>query len=217
MADKSPQDYPVTLSVEQPDGPRNRLTVLVRPILAIPILIIGSLVGASSPFNRGDDGLLDLARAEAALFAAGLFVATALMILFRRKYPRWWFDWNLEVSRFTARISAYVLLLRDDYPSTDEHQAVTVDIEYPDAQNDLHPVLPLIKWFLAIPHYVALSVLSLAGAIATIIGWFAILFTGRLPEWIFRFLEDLMRWGLRVAAYAFLLTTDRYPPFRLGA
>lgn len=210
------EDYPVMLSVERPDGPRKRLTVLVRPILAIPILIIGSLVGAVSPFSQAEEGW-DWVRAEAALFAASLFIATVLMILFRRKYPRWWFDWNLEVSRFTARISSYVLLLRDEYPSTDERQAVTVDIAYPDAQNDLHPVLPLIKWFLAIPHYVVLSVLGIAGAIATLIGWFAILIAGRLPEWIFRFLEDLMRWGLRVAAYAFLLTTDRYPPFRLGA
>lgn len=216
MADRSLRDYPVMLSVERPDGPRNRLTVLVRPILAIPILIIGSLVGATSPSSQAAEGL-DWVRAEAALFAAGLFIATVLMILFRRKYPRWWFDWNLEVSRFTARISSYVLLLRDEYPSTDERQAVTVDIAYPDAQNDLNPVLPLIKWFLAIPHYVVLSVLGIAGAIATLIGWFAILISGRLPEWIFRFLEDMMRWGLRVAAYAFLLTTDRYPPFRLGA
>ena len=214
MAEEA-EDYPVMLSVERPDGPRKRLTVLVRPILAIPILIIGSLVGAVSPFSQADEGW-DWVRAEAALFAASLFIATVLMILFRRKYPRWWFDWNLEVSRFTARISSYVLLLRDEYPSTDERQAVTVDIAYPDAQNDLHPVLPLIKWFLAIPHYVVLSVLGIAGAIATLIGWFAILIAGRLPEWIFRFLEDLMRWGLRVAAYAFLLTTDRYPPFRLG-
>lgn len=215
MAEEA-EDYPVMLSVERPDGPRKRLTVLVRPILAIPILIIGSLVGAVSPFSQAEEGW-DWVRAEAALFAASLFIATVLMILFRRKYPRWWFDWNLEVSRFTARISAYLLLLRDEYPSTDERQAVTVDIAYPDAQNDLHPVLPLIKWFLAIPHYVVLSILGIAGTIATLIGWFAILIAGRLPEWIFRFLEDLMRWGLRVAAYAFLLTTDRYPPFRLGA
>ena len=215
MADKESQAYPVTLSVERPDGPRNRLTVLVRPILVIPILIIAALIGGASPLGQtGTDW--SWGRGEAGLIAAGLFIATALMILFRRKYPRWWFDWNLELARFTTRISAYMLLLRDEYPSTDERQAVTVEIEYPDAQNDLHPVLPLIKWLLAIPHYVVLSILGIAGTIATIIGWFAILIAGRLPEWIFRFLEDLMRWTLRVAAYAFLLTTDRYPPFRLG-
>ena len=148
--------------------------------------------------------------------AIGLFLATALMILFRQKYPRWWFDWNLEVARFTTRINAYLFLLRDDYPSTDERQAVTVDIDYPDAQNDLNPVLPLFKWFLAIPHYIVLSVLGIAGTVVVVLGWFVVLITGTLPMGMFRFLEGLMRWGLRVTAYAFLLTTDRYPPFRLG-
>ncbi len=214
MADRTSQTYPVTLSVGYSDGPRNRLTVLVRIILAIPILIIVDLI-ATSQLGQADQ-VWNWGRTEAALVALGLFIATALMILFRRKYPRWWFDWNLEVARFSSRVSAYLLLLRDEYPSTDERQAVTVEIEYPDAQNDLHPVLPLIKWFLAIPHYVVLSVLGVAGMIVTILGWFAILITGRLPEWMFRFLEGLMRWGLRVTAYAFLLTTDRYPPFRLG-
>ena len=104
------------------------------------------------------------------------------MILFRGKYPRWWFDWNLELYRFTARISAYLFLLRDDYPSTDERQAVTVDIEYPDVQNDLSRVLPLFKWFLAIPHYIVLGGLGFAGAVVTVLSWFVILITGEQPQ-----------------------------------
>ena len=215
MADNASRAYPARLSVEYPDGQRNRLTVLVRILLAIPILIIGALVTGSSQTGQADPGW-DLGRTEALVGAVGLFLATALMILFRRKYPRWWFDWNLEVARFTTRINAYLLLLRDDYPSTDERQAVTVDIDYPDAQNDLNRVLPLVKWFLAIPHYIVLSVLGAAGVVVVVLGWFAVLFTGTLPMWMFRFLEGMMRWGLRVTAYAFLLTTDRYPPFRLG-
>ncbi len=215
MADNASQEYPARLSVEYPDGQRNRLSVFVRIILAIPILIIGALVTGSSQTGQADPGW-DLGRTEALVGAVGLFLATALMILFRRKYPRWWFDWNLEVARFTTRINAYLLLLRDDYPSTDERQAVTVDIDYPDAQNDLNRVLPLVKWFLAIPHYIVLSVLGAAGVVVVVLGWFAVLFTGALPMWMFRFLEGMMRWGLRVTAYAFLLTTDRYPPFRLG-
>jgi hypothetical protein len=215
VADGASQTYPVRLSVEYPDGQRNRLSVLVRIILAIPIVIISTLIAGTSQLGQMDPDW-NFGRSEALLVTTGLFMATALMILFRQKYPRWWFDWNLEVARFTTRISAYVLLLRDDYPSTDERQAVTVDIDYPDAKNDLNRVLPLFKWFLAIPHYIVLSVLGIAGVVVTVLGWFVILVTGEQPMWMFRFLEGLMRWGLRVSAYAFLLTTDRYPPFRLG-
>ena len=215
MADNASQEYPARLSVAYPDGPRDRLSVLVRILLAIPILIIGALVTGSSQTGQADPGW-DFGRTEALVGAIGLFLATALMILFRQKYPRWWFDWNLEVARFTTRINAFLLLLRDDYPSTDERQAVTVDIDYPDAKNDLNRVLPLFKWFLAIPHYIVLSVLGTVSVVVVVLGWFAVLITGKLPTWIFQYLEGLMRWGLRVAAYAFLLTTDRYPPFRLG-
>ncbi len=215
MVDNASQAYPVRLSVDRPEGSRNRLSVFVRILLAIPILIIGALVTGSSQFGQADHGW-DFGRTEALVGAVGLFLATALMILFRQKYPRWWFDWNLEVARFTTRINAYLLLLRDDYPSTDERQAVTVDIDYPDAKNDLNRVLPLFKWFLAIPHYIVLSVLGAASVVVAVLGWFAVLLTGALPTWMFRFLEGLLRWGLRVTAYAFLLTTDRYPPFRLG-
>ncbi len=215
MADNASQAYPARLSVAYPDGPRDRLSVLVRILLAIPILIIGALVTGSSQFGHADQGW-DFGRTEAMVGAIGLFLATALMILFRQKYPRWWFDWNLEVARFTTRINAFLLLLRDDYPSTDERQAVTVDIDYPDAKNDLNRVLPLFKWFLAIPHYIVLSVLGTVSVVVVVLGWFAVLITGKLPTSIFQFLEGLMRWGLRVTAYAFLLTTDRYPPFRLG-
>lgn len=215
MADNASEVYPARLSVEYPDGPRNRLSVFVRILLAIPILIVGALVTGSSQFGQMDPAW-DFGRTEALVGGAGLFLATALMILFRQKYPRWWFDWNLEVTRFTTRISAYLLLLRDDYPSTDERQAVTVDIGYPDAKNDLNRVLPLFKWFLAIPHYIVLSVLGAASVVVVVLGWVVVLITGKLPMWMFLFLEGLLRWGLRVAAYAFLLTTDRYPPFRLG-
>ncbi len=214
MADNASRTYPVRVAVEYPDGRRNRLSVTLRIILAIPIVTILLLIEGSIPLGQLDP-YLTFADAEVLLMGLGLYLATALMILFRRKYPRWWFDWNLQVNRFTARIAAYLFLLRDDYPSTDERQAVTLDIEYPDA-NDLNRVLPLFKWFLAVPHYVVLFVLGLAGAAVTVLAWFAILITGELPKWMFRYLEGLMRWGWRVTAYAFLLTTDRYPPFRLG-
>jgi hypothetical protein len=138
-----------------------------------------------------------------------------LMIIFRQKYPRWWFDWNLQLMRFSARIGAYLALLRDEYPSTDEEQAVHLDFPYPDAKNDLNRWLPLVKWLLAIPHYVVLIFLTLAAIVVVIIAWFAILFTGRYPRGLFDFVVGVERWFNRVVGYAFILVTDKYPPFRL--
>ena len=208
--------YPVQLSVEYPEDGSNRLTALVRIILAIPILIViglitGSFVNAGDTdpaWNSGNTGVL--------LASLGLFLATMLMIVFREKYPRWWFDWNLEISRFSARVGAYVFLLRDEYPSTDEQQSVTLEIAYPDVQGQLNRFLPLVKWFLAIPHYIVLAILGIVAIVVVFLAWIAILVTGRYPVWMFNYIVGLFRWGIRVVAYAFLLTTDRYPPFRLG-
>jgi hypothetical protein len=138
------------------------------------------------------------------------------MILFRQKYPRWWYDWNLEVLRFENRIAAYLALMNDRYPSTDEHQSVHLDFAYPDAQHDLNRWLPLVKWLLAIPHYIVLFFLWLAALVCIVIAWFAILFTGRYPRGLFEFVDGVLRWGNRVVAYAFILVTDEYPPFRLS-
>ena len=145
-----------------------------------------------------------------------LFVGPLLMILFRQKYPRWWFDWNLELQRFINRVSTYLALMNDSYPSTDDHQWVQLDYAYPDAATDLNRWLPLVKWLLAIPHYIVLFFLEIAAFFAVIVTWFAILFTGRYPRGIFSFVEGVFRWHNRVAAYAFVLITDRYPPFRLA-
>jgi hypothetical protein len=146
-----------------------------------------------------------------------LFFAPLLLIVFRQKYPRWWFDWNLNIARFENRVFSYLFLLRDEYPSTDEEQAVRLEFGYPDARNDLNRWLPLVKWFLAIPHYVVLFFLAIAAFVCVVISWFAILFTGRYPRGLFDFVVGVMRWGNRVQGYAFVLITDRYPPFRLSA
>jgi hypothetical protein len=207
-------DYPVQFSVDYPDRDLNRLTTAFRIFVAIPILIvIGTLAQTSWDWGNSAD------RSQGFAIAGGsvLFFPTLLMIVFRQKYPRWWFDFNLQISRFGNRVAAFIALMRDEYPSTDEEQAVHLDFKYPDASRDLNRWLPLVKWFLAIPHYIVLFFLGIAAIVAVIISWFAILFTGRYPRGIFDFVEGVMRWENRVTAYAFTLVTDEYPPFRLSA
>ena len=204
--------YPVNLSIDYPDRALNRLTTFFRLFTAIPIAIILVLVNGPD-FQRGveNGGSWEYA-------AGGLVVLPlVLMLLFRQKYPRWWFDWNVALTKFSTRVSAYLSLLRDEYPSTDEDQAVYIEITYPDAQKDLNRWLPLVKWFLAIPHYIILWFLYVAAVVCIIFAWFAILFTGRYPRGLFDLVVGVFRWSLRVGVYAFLLTTDRYPPFSLSA
>lgn len=204
-------DYPVRFSVEYPES-SDRLTALVRIVLAIPILVVAAFV--SGVFTTGQPAVDEYLYP---FYAGGLlWIAPLLMIVFREKYPRWWFDWNLEWNRFGARVFAYVFLLRDEYPSTDEQQAVGLEIEYPDVERQLNRFLPIIKWLLVIPHLIVLAVLWIGVLIVSVIVWLAILIAGRYPQGLFTFVEGTLRWSYRVNAYAFMLTTDRYPPFRLS-
>jgi hypothetical protein len=187
------KQYPVNLNIDYPEK-SNKLTALIRLVLIIPIVIILALISS---------------------YAEALSLAVALMILFREKYPKWWFDWNLALSKFWLRIAAYGLLIRDEYPSTEDDQAIQVEIPYPDVKNDLNRWMPLVKWILAIPHLIALLFIFIAVVLCSVFAWFAILFTGKYPKVIFDFVEGFLRWSLRVNAYVFLLTTDEYPPFRL--
>jgi len=213
--------YPVQFSVDYPDRDLDRLTTAFRIFTIIPIAIVLALVSGASGYSGPPPGAFDGDGAgqgtSIALGGGGvLFLATLVMILFRQKYPRWWFDWNLNLVRFENRVIAYLALLRDEYPSTDEEQAVHVDFPYPDAKNDLNRWLPLVKWLLAIPHYIVLFFLAIAAFVVVIIAWFAILFTGRYPDGLFDFVVGVIRWGTRVQGYAFVLITDRYPPFSLN-
>lgn len=203
---ETPSSYPVTFSVNYPDRQLNRLTSFFRIFTVIPIAILLQLLPGSSISSYG---------ASIAITAGSIvFVPTVLMILFRKKYPRWWFDWNLELTRFSNRVGAYLFLMDDEYPSTDERQAVHLDFPYPNAER-LERGLPLVKWLLAIPHYIVLFFLYIGVFFALIGAWLAILFTGRYPRAIFGFVEGTMRWSNRVTGYAFTLVTDQYPPFRL--
>ena len=211
-----PMDYArnqtARLEVDYPDRDLNRVTTFFRLFAAIPILIVLGTVGGGLWQSGYESG-------KAVVMAAGgvLFLGPLLMILFRQKYPKWWFDFNLQLARFSTRVSSYLALMSDRYPSTDEEQSVHLDVDYPDVKKDLNRWLPLVKWLLAIPHYIVLFFLAVAAFFAVIVAWFAILFTGRYPRGIFNFVEGVFRWSLRVQAYAFLLVTDRYPPFRLAA
>jgi hypothetical protein len=206
--------YPARLQVDYPEQ-HDRVATLFRVVLVIPIaIVLGVLTAGATKTVYDQSG--DVVSTTTGGIAAGLFTATLLMILFRRRYPRWWFDFALEVARFGARVGAYMGLLSDQYPSTVEEQSVHLDLDYPDAERDLNRWLPLVKWVLVIPHLILLVLLSVAAFVAVVIAWFTILITGRYPRGLFDFVVGVARWWLRVQAYAFLLVTDRYPPFSLA-
>ncbi len=211
--DRQASAYPIQLEVEYPDRDLDRVATAFRLIWAIPILILVATIGGdpSAGWDTHSQGS-SVALSGTAL----LFVPPLLMILFRQKYPRWWFDWNLELMRFSNRICVYVGLMDDRYPSTDEQQSVLLELPYPDAKNGLNRWLPIVKWALAIPHFIVLVFLSIGAFFAVVGAWFAILFTGRYPRGLFDFVLGVLRWWNRVIAYAFALVTDEYPPFRLG-
>ena len=205
-----PVPYPVTLSIDYPDRKLNRLTSFFRIFTIIPIGIVCALLSGVTSQRWGGFGW------GVGTGAAIIFLPLVLMILFRKKYPKWWYDWNLAMARFSTRVGSYFLLLRDEYPSTDEEQAVHLDLAYPNAETELQRGMPIVKWFLAIPHYVVLFFLFIAVIVCAIIAWFAILFTGRYPKSLFDFIVGVYRWSWRVEGYAFVLVTDKYPPFSLN-
>lgn len=203
--------YAARLEIDYPER-LDRLSSFFRIIWSIPIVVI---LGLLSKSGVAVDDAGEVARSGGGI-VAGLAAATALMILFRKRYPHWWFDFARELTRFGTRVGSYLLLLTDRYPSTVEEQVVHLDIDYPDVERDLNRWLPLVKWFLAIPHYIVLMVLASLMLLAVIVAWFAILFTGRYPKGLFDFVVGTMRWFLRVQAYVVLLVTDRYPPFSMS-
>jgi hypothetical protein len=204
------EKFPVSLSVNYSEK-SNRVTVLFRLFLAIPILIILALLTSSSYESE------QASKQVEHVYSVGIiFFPTLLMIVFRKKYPKWWFDWNLALTKFSIRVGSYLLLLQDEYPSTDEEQSAQVQIPYPDVDKELNRWLPLVKWLLVIPHFIVLCFLVVGVIFCTIIAWFIILFSGKYPKSIFDFVVGFLRWILRVDAYAILLTTDKYPPFRLS-
>jgi hypothetical protein len=216
-----PMEYAARLQIDYPEK-MDRWTTFFRIIYIIPIAIVlglltkaGETVTTTVILNEAND-VVDITRDTAGGLMTGLFAATLLMILIRQRYPRWWFDFVRELTRFEARVAAYAALLTDLYPSTVEEQSVHLELDYPNVEADLNRWMPLAKWFLAIPHYIVLAFLAVAALFAVIVAWFAILLTGEFPKGFFDFIVGVGRWWLRVTAYAFLLVTDRYPPFSLS-
>jgi len=216
-------DYPefaARLNIDYPEK-LDRFTSFFRLIWIIPIaIVLGLISGAGQTVNNtvfyNEAGeILKKTQETAGGLMSGLIVATGLMIIFRQVYPRWWFDFSRELARFGARVGAYICLLTDQYPSTVDEQSVHLEIDYPDVKKDLNRWLPLVKWFLAIPHYIFLAFLAVGAVFAVLFAWFGILFTGHYPKGLFDYVVGVGRWGLRVNAYAFLLVTDQYPPFSL--
>ena len=206
--------HPVQLSVDYPDRDLNRVTTALRILTVIPIAIVAASIGGyTASWANGTGNTTTIAVGGTGL----LFFPPLLMIVFRQKYPRWWFDWNLQLLRFANRIGVYLALMDDRYPSTDEEQGVHLEFPYPDAEAGLNRWLPIVKWLLAIPHYIVLLLLFIGAFFAAIVAWFAILITGRYPRGVFDYIEGVIRWHNRVVGYALILVTDAYPPFRLGA
>src|ERR1700694_2806090 len=201
--------YPVQFNVDFPARPLDRVSTVFRIFAAIPILIVLGLLPSQALHGNNETAM------DTVTIGSGLvFLPLVLMILFRQKYPRWWFDWNLNLQRFSNRVLVYLALLDDHYPSTDEEQAVHLDFPYPDA-HQLNRWLPLVKWLLAIPHYVVLFFLWIPALVSIVIAWFAILFTGTYPRSLFNYVVGVLRWHNRVMSYAYTLVTDQYPPFSL--
>ncbi|MEM8619131.1 MAG: DUF4389 domain-containing protein [Actinomycetota bacterium] len=205
--------YAARVEVDYTDE-RDRVTVAFRIILIIPIaIILNLLAGSTGQWVQTNSG--NWVYTSSAGVGVALFAATLLMLLFRQRYPRWWFDFLLELSRFAFRVGAYLVLLTDKYPSTVDAQDVHLELDYPDAERDISRWMPLVKWLFLIPHYIVLLFLTIAGFFVVIFSWFAIVFTGRMSRGAFDFLVGYGRWALRVHAYGFLLITDEYPPFSL--
>jgi len=214
MTTSSQSPYPVSFDVDYPERDLHRVTSAFRIIWVIPIaIVLGTIGGYSTRWGTSTAGSSEVALAGTGL----LFIPTALMIVFRERYPRWWFDWNLQLLRFANRVVVYLALMDDQYPSTEDEQSVHLDFTHPDVGTDVDRWMPIVKWFLAIPHYIVLFFLEIGAFFAAIAAWFAIIFTGRYPRGLFNYIEGVIRWHNRVVGYALILVTDKYPPFRLRA
>ena len=189
-----PVRNPVTYDVEYP-GELSRWLIFVKWLLAIPHLLILYVLSA--------------------LLSILTFIAF-FAILFTKRYPQELFNFAVNINRWTENVYAYVFLMRDEYPPFSWEPGrypVTYDVEYP---AELSRWLIFVKWLLAVPHIIILLFLFIGQGLALFVAFFAILFTKRFPEGLFRFVVGADRWRVRVNAYINLMRDD-YPPFSMEA
>jgi hypothetical protein len=181
---------------------RNRTTVFWRGILAFPVIIF------VATFNVG--------MGTSGIGAAGVIVIPALLaIVFRGKYPSYVLTFNHALIELSTRLAAYVLILNDKYPSIEGNSKVEVTFPDVDGGSKLHRGLPLVKWFLAIPHYIVGAVYLVISLGATLIAWVQTSITGRYPEWAGEIVLGTISYWNRVQGYMLLLVSDKYPSFKL--
>ena len=183
---------------------RDRKSVLLRIFLVVPMAIFISAFTAWSGST------------EASTFLSGLlFLPVLLALVFRGIYPSYILDFNRSLLALSTRVTAYILLLNDKYPSIEESE--DVKITFPDVEGGakLNRYMPLVKWLLAVPLYIVGVVYAFYGLAVLIFTWFTILFTGKMPAFSGEVLLGVTQYWNRVYGYAFLLVTDEYPSFSL--
>ena len=185
---------------------RNRKTVFFRGILAFPAMIFVATFAQSS-FSESENW---------AAGTAGLIVLpTLLALLFRGKYPSYVLTFNHALIELSTRLAAYVLILNDKYPSIEANSKVAVLFPDVEGGKKLNRALPLVKWFLAIPHYIFGAIYLVISLVVTVIAWVQTSITGKYPEWAGEIVLGTIAYWNRVQGYMLLLVTDKYPTFRL--
>ena len=185
---------------------RNRTTVFWRGILAFPVVIFVAAF-AQSTFSESENG---------AAGTAGLIVLpTLLALLFRGKYPSYVLTFNHALIELSTRLAAYVLILNDKYPSIESNSKVSVVFPDVDGGKKLNRWLLLVKWILALPHYIVGIVYFLISLFVTVIAWVQTSITGKYPRWAGEIVFGTIAYWNRVLGYMLLLVTDKYPSFRL--
>jgi hypothetical protein len=185
---------------------RNRKTVLFRGILVVPAFVFLTTFSAATWSEGSDSGI----------GAAGIvFLPTLLALLFRKKYPSFVLTFNHAILELGTRVFAYLFLLNDDYPSIERNPNVA--IIFPDVEGGakLNRWLPLVKWFLAIPHYIVGSIYIALSVFVSVIAWVQTSATGKYPAWAGEIVLGSFAYWNRVQGYMLLLVTDEYPTFRL--
>ena len=185
---------------------RNRTTVFWRGILAFPVVIFVAAF-AQSTFSESENG---------AAGTAGLIVLpTLLALLFRGKYPSYVLTFNHALIELSTRLAAYVLILNDKYPSIESNSKVSVVFPDVDGGKKLNRWLLLVKWILALPHYIVGIVYLLISLVVTVIAWVQTSITGKYPRWAGEIVFGTIAYWNRVQGYMLLLVTDKYPSFKL--